>query len=489
MFPLCKVVSLGALTLLLSACQSTQVVRQSDVSIPMIFNENQAAKGSPEISRWWQQWQDPLLSSLIEQGLQDSPDIRIAESRFAEAGAISRLANADLGPQVGVNASAGIIDGSAHLSANENLSNLLGASTALLETRQDLDSSHANVGFAAAWEPDIFGKKQSDADAARYAALGVQEKVYGAQMLLADQIADHYFQARAAQQREVITARNIDILTRFERYVQGRFQAGQVTMYEVNNIQSKLNAMRAKKSTINAEYATHVRSIAVLIGQVPQSFVLPSTNIDILSHQPSAPSGQTPQGLLERRPDLRAYGAQVNAYSAKLASAKADLLPRFSIRFLGQGGRIDVDSDVPDLKGWGSILSMGINVPIFTNGRIEANIESADARLQTALLQYDRSLLRALGEVDNTYQAHQALAQQQQLLNKAYQQSVKRASDAEKLFRYGYQTLDEALTAQLDSEQIQENLVQSQLARAQMLLNLYKSLGGGWVEHTTVKAS
>ncbi len=489
MFPLSKIVSLGALVLILSACQSTQVVRQSDISIPTTFDENKAAKGSPEISHWWRQWQDPLLSRLIEQGLQDSPDIRIAESRFAEELAISRLANADLGPQAGVNASAGIINGSAHLSANDNLSRLLGASTALLETHQDIDSSHANVGFSAAWEPDIFGRKQSDADAASYAALGVQEKVYGAQMLLADQIADHYFQARAAQQREVIIARNVEILTRFERYVKGRFQAGQVTMYEVNNVQSKLNAMRAKKSTINAEYATHVRSIAVLIGQVPQGFELPSATIDILNHQPSAPSGQTPQGLLERRPDLRAYGAQVNAYSAKLASAKADLLPRFSIRFLGQGGRIDIDSDVPDLKGWGSILSVGIQVPIFTNGRIKANIESADARLQTALLQYDRRLLLALSEVDNTYQAHQALEQQQKLLNKSYQQSVKRVSDAEKLFRYGYQTLDDALTAQLDSEQIQENLIYSQLARAQMLLNLYKSLGGGWVETVIAKAS
>ena len=105
------------------------------------------------------------------------------------------------------------------------------------------------------------------------------------------------------------------------------------------------------------------------------------------------------------------------------------------------------------------------------------------------MLQYDRRLLLALGEVDNTYQAHQALAQQQKLLDTAYQQSAKRASDAEKLFRYGYQTLDEALTAQLDSEQIQENLIYSQLARAQMLLNLYKSLGGGWVENVTAKAS
>lgn len=248
MFPLSKIVSLGALVLILSACQSTQVVRQSDISIPTTFDENKAAKGSPEISHWWRQWQDPLLSRLIEQGLQDSPDIRIAESRFAEAVAISRLATADLGPQAGVNASAGIINGSAHLSANDNLSRLLGAGTALLETHQDIDSSHANAGFSAAWEPDIFGRKQSDADAARYAALGVQEKVYGAQMLLADKIADHYFQARAAQQREVITARNVEILTRFERYIKGRFQAGQVTMYEVNNVQSKLNAMRAKKA-------------------------------------------------------------------------------------------------------------------------------------------------------------------------------------------------------------------------------------------------
>ena len=310
--------------------------------------------------------------------------------------------------------------------------------------------------------------------------MGMQEKVYGAQLLVSNQIAEQYLAARAAEQRERIANQNLETLRRYQRYVKARFNAGHLTIEEVNNIESKLNAARAKKSTLQAEREAHVRSIAVLIGQVPQSFELPRSKIDILAHQPEAPSGQTPPGLLERRPDIRAYASQIKAYSAKLASAEADLLPRFSINFLGQGGRIEIDSDVPALKGWGSLLSVGINVPIFTNGRIQANIDSADARLQTALLQYDQSILQALSEVDSAYQTHQALQRQNALLNTAEQQAQKRVSDSEKLFRYGNKTLDNALDAQIELQQLQERRIDSKLARANMLLNIYKALGGGW---------
>ena len=264
--------------------------------------------------------------------------------------------------------------------------------------------------------------------------------------------------------------------------MQGRFKAGHVTRYEVDEVQSKLTLALAQKSTIQSEYAAYVRNIAVLTAQIPQGFELPVGKANVLTQQPAAPSGQTPQGLLERRPDLRAYAAQVNAYAAKLASAKADLLPRFKIEFLGQGGRIAIDSDSSALKGWGSLLSLGIQVPIFTNGRIQANIGASDARLQAALLQYDQALLKALGEVDNAYQAQAALARQNTLLDTAHKQAVKQANDADKLFRYGDKTLDINLTARLNEEQVAQNLIQSRLARAKMTINLYKALGGGWSE-------
>lgn len=450
----------------LAACQNTTVPLDGRIDVPPQFSQAEAARGSVDIGHWWQSWHDPVLSALVEQGLQQSPDVQIAVSRLNEARATSRMARADLGPQAGLSGSAGIVRGNVDNPLNDNTrASLLG-------------------GASASWEPDIFGGKRSDADAAAYAALGVQEQLYGAQMLVAGDIADHYFSARAAQKRLQTASRNIAVMQRMAQYVQGRFQAGQATRYEVDEVQSRLAAVRAQQSTIQSEYDAAARAIAVLTGQTPQSFRLPESSVNVLAQQPAAPEGQTPQGMLERRPDIRAHAAQVNAYAAKLASAKADLLPRFTINFLGQGGRIEVDGDSA-LKGWGSLLSVGIQMPIFTNGRIQANIAAADARLQTALLQYDQTVLRALGEVDNAYQAQAALERQNRLLADAQQQAARQAADAQKLFRHGNKTLDEALRAQLGEQEMADNLTRSQLARAQMTVNLYKALGGGWNEMQT----
>ncbi|WP_281784980.1 efflux transporter outer membrane subunit [Uruburuella suis] len=464
----------------LAACQNTTVPLDGRIDVPQQFSQAEAARGSAEIARWWQNWQDPLLGSLIEQGLQQSHDVQIAVSRLNEARATSRMARADLGPQVGLSGSAGIMRGEMDNPLGDNARALLGQ----FPQTADMAASRQMGGVSASWEPDIFGQKRSDADAAAYAALGVQEQLYGAQMLVAGDIADHYFSARAAQKRLQTASRNIAVMQRMAQYVQGRFQAGQATRYEVNEVQSRLAAVRAQQSTIQSEYDAAARAIAVLTGQTPQSFRLPESRVNVLAQQPAAPEGQTPQGMLERRPDIRAHAAQVNAYAAKLASAKADLLPRFTINFLGQGGRIEVDGDSA-LKGWGSLLSVGIQMPIFTNGRIQANIAAADARLQTALLQYDQTVLRALGEVDNAYQAQAALERQNRLLADAQQQAARQAADAQKLFRHGNKTLDEALRAQLGEQEMADSLTRSQLARAQMTVNLYKALGGGWNEMQT----
>ena len=414
--------------MLLAGCQNTQVSTQSQIELPRQFSEANAAQGSANIVRWWQHWRDPVMNELIERGLQHNHDIRIAHARLLEARQNSQLARADLGPTVGASGSVGLVRG-------------------------EMDNP-----------------------------LSAENRVAISQIPGAAGLAENYINARAAQARLDTHIRTINTLSRLAKYVQGRFKAGHVTRYEVDEVQSKLTLALAQKSTIQSEYAAYVRNIAVLTAQIPQGFELPVGKANVLTQQPAAPSGQTPQGLLERRPDLRAYAAQVNAYAAKLASAKADLLPRFKIEFLGQGGRIAIDSDSSALKGWGSLLSLGIQVPIFTNGRIQANIGASDARLQAALLQYDQALLKALGEVDNAYQAQAALARQNTLLDTAHKQAVKQANDADKLFRYGDKTLDINLTARLNEEQVAQNLIQSRLARAKMTINLYKALGGGWSE-------
>ena len=441
-----QTLALITLAALITACQSTHIEQRSNIQLPAAYEQNRNASGNTDIRRWWQAWHDPVLDRLINEALANSPDLAIARSRLKEAQATARLADADRGATIGLGLNAG------HLDAD--LDNPLGGTPL---ARSDKINTHRTLlasNLSAKWEADLFGQKQSDADA--------------------------YLQARALEARQQLADANIATLDKLAHYVDARYRAGHTTAFEKTEAQSHLSAARAARSTLDAERAAQARKIAVLLGKTPQDYQLPASSADILAHPPAAPGGQTPQGLIERRPDLRARAAQIDAYAAKLASAKADLYPRLTLNFLGNGV-LNIDSDNTQ-KSLISLLGASLQVPLYTNGRIQANIDAADARLKTALLQYDQTLLQALADVDNAYQANGALATQTRLLAQARDEAEKQATDAEKLYRYGNKTLADALSARLSANQAAENQLRSQLAQAQTLIALYKALGGGWAE-------
>ena len=162
-----------ALALLLTACTATQISRQSNITLPENFQHTGQADSAPNLARWWQQWPDPQLGRLIEQGLQHNHSIAIARSRLEEARATARLAEADLLPSAGLAA-----DAKGY--RNHRRDPYLGNGGKL-----------TSASFRAAWEPDVFGQKRSDADAARAAALGSQEQLHGSRLLVSAQIAEH----------------------------------------------------------------------------------------------------------------------------------------------------------------------------------------------------------------------------------------------------------------------------------------------------------
>lgn len=462
-----KKIPLSALSLfaiLLAACQNTEIVAPSSVTLPAAFEQVNQAKGAEDIRRWWQNWHDSQLNRLIEQGLANNLDIALAQARLKEAQANSRAAEADRGPSVSAAGSA--------------ISGLNDLNTGVINPSESRSHSIAGA-IIASWEPDFFGQKRSDADAATYAALAYQEQVYAAQLLVSGQIAENYFKIYATDQQSAVINQTISTLMELQRYIQGRFNAGQATAYEVNEIATQLSALQAKQATLNAQSDSYQRSIAILLGQPPQGFRLVKRG-NPLSNMPIAPRGQQPATVIERRPDIRANARQVQAYSAKLASAKADLYPRFTLNFIGQGGRIELNNDLSFISGKGGLFGVGVQLPIFTNGRIEANIDAADARLKGALIQYDKTLLKALSEVDNAYQMQYALLRQGNFLQKAYAQAQKQANDAQMLFKHGEKTLDVALRAKLNALDYQSQRIQTQLAGAQNLIGLYNALGGGW---------
>ncbi|ABR74505.1 hypothetical protein CBG46_10465 [Actinobacillus succinogenes] len=460
--------SLIAVAVTLTACSNTEVDLHSQIDLPANFEQTGNGTGTADVSRWWRQWHDPQLTRLIEQGLRNNLDIAMARSRLNEAQANTAYTEADKGPQV---SGSGRIGGSRSRLINSPLTG-------------ENDTSSGNnqyAGITASWELDFFGKKRSDADAAKAAETAVQNQIYATRMLIAGQIAENYFNIFALQQQNAVLNQSVKVLSRLRNYVQGRFNAGQANANDVLQVENRLTAVQAQQATLNSQIAANERAIAVLTGQTPQGFRI-NKNGNPLVTLPSPPAGMLPGDLLNRRPDLRVDRAQIQAAAAKLASAKADLYPRFDIQFMGGTGRIEINSDISELKGWTGLLSGGLSVPIFTNGRIQANIDAADARLKTALLQYDKTLIQALADVDNAYQAQYALNRQAELQQSAVKKAQVSAANAEKLFKYGDKNLDNALTERLNALDYQNQLIQVRLNRAKNLVNLYKALGGGWQE-------
>ena len=473
-------------SILLAACSPLQVKLESKVAVPPQFEHVAASPDAADVSQWWLTWHDPVLTQLIQQGLQNNHDLTAARANLQAARANAALAFADLGPTAGVSAG---IDGH-HAQVHNPLSpqtrKILSGLGASGLNRDDLSvtghSEHAS--FAASWEPDIFGGKRSDADAARYASMAVTQQWYAVQMLLASDIADNYFKMRSLQKRMQIGQNTLASLTELRRYIDGRFKAGQVTDYDVRDVEIKRESLKAQLATLQAQADVYQRNLAVLTGQSPQQFHVPAS-VDILNHIPALPSGETPLSVLNRRPDVRQQYALIQASSAQLASAKADLLPRFNIQFIGQTGQLRLDSSTPELKGFGGLISAGVSLPIFTSGRIQRNIEVHDAQAQAALAHYDQLVLKSLAEVDSAYQLQSSLTQQNRYLAQASQQANAQVSKSSQLFKFGNITLDKVLLARINAQDIQDRLVQARLVEAENMLNVYKTLGGGWQAEQT----
>ena len=386
-----------------------------------------------------------------------------------------------MGPQVGASANAMGINARLRNPLSDDLRHTIGhLDSSLGDKYLDANAGGLSAGIAASWEPDFFGQKQADVDAATQGAIVRAEQWHAAQMLLSTDIADYYSQWMYYGEKQSLSSQQIQALQDLLRYVRGRFDAAQATAYDVLQIETQIQAATAARVIFEAQKADAERRIAVLTGQVPQHFKLAPTKRRLANQTPPMPSGQTPANVLNRRPDVRANQALVYASSAQLASAKADLLPRFKLNFLGQGGIVSLDSDMPNMRGLSNIISLGVQLPIFTAGRIQANIDSKDAKLQAALLDYDHAVLNALADVDSAYQAQYHLRAQENQFQQAVNTARRQLGSAQKLFNYGEATLDRVLEARLQLNELQTQLLSLNLAKTQAMLDLYKALGGGW---------
>lgn len=439
------------------------------------------------LSRWWQTLDDPVLSGYIEAGLKNNLDVRVALARVREARAYLGVAESALYPSVaGVAGAARNRPSGSSPAVATQLTLPLGplfppVVLPISVPAQPLPAFNVDgYGLLASWELDLFGARRSDSEMVRQLVLGAQEQQHGAQLLVAAEIASHYFEARGAERRMLVLHKGVDVARRLHQYAKGRFDSGQTTAADIDDAALQLQVTESQIEPLKAQLQSHLRRIAVLMGQAPQTLnTLPPRPAS--SRLPSELPQVLPGEVLLRRPDVRGAARKVRSQAAKLGSAKADLFPRFYLGFGASRSHWHPDNAPRSTVSMQS-LGIGMRLPIFEGGRIRATIAANQARLEDVAAEYEKAVLGALEDVENAYTAKQAFDRRYTHLDQAAKLARRLATHKQALFIAGQDLLRPALQAQATALQREDEAISGDVARALYTVLLYKALGGGWAE-------
>jgi NodT family efflux transporter outer membrane factor (OMF) lipoprotein len=417
-------------------------------------------------SRWWTVFNDPILVELQRRAAADNLDLQLAAARIEQSRAQLGITAAALLPQVAM--SAGFTREG--LSENGKFA-ALGAPTGPNDFWQ--------LGFDAGWELDLWGRAQRAREGAAAALEAAAYDREAVRVALAAEIARAYLQLRGTQAQLAIAAQNAAIAERTLELALSRERNGVATRFETASARAQLATIQATVPELMQRRNALMNALTLLLGDRPRALDAQLQDALPLPTLPANIPVGIPSELAQRRPDILRAEAQLHAATAAIGVANADFYPRIALR-----GRIGAEAfDHSELASWDSrVFAIGptVYLPVFQGGRLTQRLALSESRQQTAALAYRQTVLRAWHEVDDALEAFAAQRRQHGDLLVAYQQHSEALQAAERGYQQGVSDYLGVLTAQRNLLVSQTSLNTSATNATLTLVNLYKSLGGGW---------
>jgi NodT family efflux transporter outer membrane factor (OMF) lipoprotein len=465
---------LVAAVALLSACNAGPNYRPpsaSTLKMPDRFQAGVAINAGldeAELARWWQGFEDPVLTGLVDRAFAGNLDVSAAAARLREARANLRGAQGQALPQAGISTS---VSRSVGADSNARIDTTTGQA---ISTGGDITLYRA--GFDVSWEADLFGGIRRSIEAARRTAEAREATLRFTQASIASEVALNYVDARLAQIRLRIARENLASQDETLELVGWREKAGLVSGLDVEQARQLRSQTAASIPTIEKDYTIAVNHIAVLLGETPGAV---TALIDPPAAIPLAPAigAPIPASVIQRRPDVAQAERALAAEVARIGIETAQLYP--ALRLAGNFSGSDTSiSDV--ISGGIGNLVAGISAPIFQGGQIRAAILGQRASADAAFATYRQTVLTAIEETENALKGQEAAGRREGDLAVSNEAASNAANYARLQYRTGLIDFQSLLDAQRSLLSSQDASANARAARASAAIQLYKALGGGW---------
>ncbi len=456
-----KLLCAGVALCLLSGCAVGPDYRRPAIETPASWTITyDTAAGMTDIA-WWQQFNDPVLDKLIAMALADNLDLLAATARVDQYLGQWHTTRSEAFPQ---------IDASLGFSKQQDTKTGLSS----LRSPYKLYSGTLN----ATWEIDLWGRIRRATEAARADLLASEAGRRTVLLTLVSNVASNYIALRGLD-RQLEIARETELTyANSLRIFRLRHAHGTVSQVEVSQVESEYEEARQTIPELEAQIAQQEHLLAVLLGHNPMP-ILRGRTIDQLS-APKIPAG-LPSQLLEQRPDIIEAEQSLIAANARIGVARALYYP--SISLTGALGVATIHSDKlfdADSGTWS--LGSGALAPIFTFGNIEGQVMSAEAAQREALYRYQQSILSGFREVEDALVATTKGRERQEAKGRKVSALATYARLAQNQYDAGTTSYLQVLDANRSLFSSQLEYVQNQTAVLVSLVDLYRAMGGGWLD-------
>lgn len=405
---------------------------------------------------WWKHLGDAELDRLITLALAHNSDLRLAAWNLRQAEIALGQARNQQAPTPGASASA----------------------TASHDFDAGSTSRNNSLGLSLNYELDLWGKLASEQSAAQWQVRASEQDVQTTAIALVASVAQLYGQL--ANQNEQITAgqHSLDYLRRTQQLVQAQYAAGGTSGLEVQEARRSLASQEAALRQLRHNRSATRNALAVLLHQSPSEAalaqLLPSEPQSLPQTVADIPAG-IPAEVLARRPDVQATEQRLRATLAQGDATRASYYPSITLT----GGLNSASRSLSDLLS-NPIATLGasLSLPFLRQTEMRLSQAATRASYEAAVVQFQKTLLTALQEVEDALSNRNQLAEQRHWLS----EQLDAARQAESLNEVRYRAGATPLKTWLDAQEARRNaelaLAANRLQQWNNQLTLYKALGG-----------
>lgn len=404
---------------------------------------------------WEKVFTDPKLATLIQTALENNTNLRNAQLNVEVAQA--NLKGARL----------------AYLPSLAIAPNGAGASYA----GSDLSWTY-QLPAQLSWEIDIFGKLLNGKRGAQAAVYQSEAYAQAVRSQIISGVANTYY-AIAAVRNQLNLSRSTAALWKETVQTMKDLKDGGRGVTEAAVVQSAANYYSIRSSITDLEMTLDQlnNTMSLLLNTLPQEWdVTDKVDLEV----PEVLRAGVPMSELAARPDVQAAEQSLAAAYYTTASARAAFYPGLTISVNGGFSNL-LGSFIKNPGDWFYQLAGSLVAPIFSRGQNIARLKAAKAQQQQAMNNFEYSLMSAAAEVSDALTVYEKSKEKSGYLKEQVANLEKSVEYTRDLLIYstGSTSYLEVITAQQGLLQAQISQINTELARANAVINLYQALGGG----------